>query len=474
MHPYLALLLCLGCIAYLFRLEAQKEAALAPDERLSGAVWLPTLWLLILGSRSLSQWLNLGTPLDVQALHEGSGLIDTLTYAVLIVAAAMALAQRGASLGAAFDSNIALGLFFVYCLFSALWADDPALSVKRWIKAVGDPLMVLILLTEASPARAVATVMRRCAYVLVPLSVCFVKYFPTWGRGYSFWTGAVQYFGVTTSKNLLGYLLFAFTIFFVASLGAIGARRRYAGKRRDLLIDLAFLYWIFWLFRLADSKTAMVAALIGCVVVFVSRYETIRTHFTLYTVLTLLVGTFLLLAAPVMEVILGSTGRDATLTGRTELWAAVIDHRVNDLLGAGFESFWTGDRLRILWREFTWRPNQAHNGYIEVYLNLGLIGLGFMVAVLLTGLGRLQGALTKSTESGHVTSNDIVVATFGMAYLVAYLFYNITEATFKSLNFLFIVFLIVVMDYPRYAPRVPTWPTRDSGTRTGATSERRV
>jgi exopolysaccharide production protein ExoQ len=66
-------------------------------------------------------------------------------------------------------------------------------------------------------------------------------------------------------------------------------------------------------------------------------------------------------------------GRNSTLTGRTDIWAAVLPMARNPLVGAGFESFWLSpsvhQRLADL---FPGLPlNEAHNGYIEVYLELG-------------------------------------------------------------------------------------------------------
>ena len=56
------------------------------------------------------------------------------------------------------------------------------------------------------------------------------------------------------------------------------------------------------------------------------------------------------------------------------------------ILGAGFESFWLGPRLERLWRAFpVFQPNEAHNGYIEVYLNLGWVGLGLIAIILFNG-----------------------------------------------------------------------------------------
>jgi len=56
----------------------------------------------------------------------------------------------------------------------------------------------------------------------------------------------------------------------------------------------------------------------------------------------------------------------------------------NPLFGAGFESYWLGERTAKMWAmpEFWWHPNEAHNGYLELYLNLGIIGLCIFAGVI--------------------------------------------------------------------------------------------
>src|SRR5439155_9069149 len=77
-----------------------------------------------------------------------------------------------------------------------------------------------------------------------------------------------------------------------------------------------------------------------------------------------------------------SVGRDPTLTGRTNIWNAVLSTHTNPILGTGYESFWLGRRLNEVWRQAGAGINEAHNGYLEVYLNLGLIGLFLLVVFL--------------------------------------------------------------------------------------------
>ena len=65
------------------------------------------------------------------------------------------------------------------------------------------------------------------------------------------------------------------------------------------------------------------------------------------------------------------SGHEATIQGRGRLWEICLQMDTNPIFGAGYESFWLGDRLQKIWDEVHWHPGQAHNGYLELYLNLG-------------------------------------------------------------------------------------------------------
>ena len=152
------------------------------------------------------------------------------------------------------------------------------------------------------------------------------------------------------------------------------------------------------------------------------------------------------------DFVIESAGREATtFTGRTEIWVTVLAMTTNPLLGAGFQSFWLGDRLYKMWALFpVFRPNQAHNGYIEVYLNLGLLGLFIVGGVIVSTYRAARHRLATATDVSGAQFDEVVFAKFGMSYLMAFLLYNVTEATFQPLNLLFVVLLLVSF---RVAPR---------------------
>src|SRR4030095_12086305 len=242
MPPQLALALSLAFSAVLLWREWKQH----PE--LSIAVWIPTLWLLILGSRSVSQWLNLSTPTTADALLDGSPL-DRTVFAILMACALVVLLRRRAPWGRIIVSHPWLMVFIAYCGLSVLWSDFPSLAIKRWSKSLGDPLMVLILMTEVQPFAAFASVLRRCAFLLIPLSIVFIKYFPQLGRDVDPWSGVMFYTGVATNKNMLGYLLFALGLYFLCTVftsetSSTGSKSQ---RRTELAIATLFLLMIAYL-----------------------------------------------------------------------------------------------------------------------------------------------------------------------------------------------------------------------------------
>lgn len=78
-------------------------------------------------------------------------------------------------------------------------------------------------------------------------------------------------------------------------------------------------------------------------------------------------------------------GRNPNLTDRTLIWKVLLNTHTNPLIGTGYESFWLGPRSDWLWQQKeTAGLNEAHNGYLGVYLNLGIIGLSLLTALLIS------------------------------------------------------------------------------------------
>jgi exopolysaccharide production protein ExoQ len=431
--PFVALLFTVAFIVFLFRRDIREKP------NVTSALWLPLLWFLLIGSRSPTQWLALGGYVEGSSMEEGNPL-DAFVFFTLIAVGFYVLNKRDVSLSEIFRNNGWLMAFLLYCLVSILWSDFPFVAFKRWIKILGHPIMVLILFTEPDPQEALVRLMKRSAYVLVPMSILFIKYYPELGRGFDDWSGTAMNNGINTNKNELGFVCMILGFFFFWHLLQVLKTEKSKARRNELLLTTAFMYMIWWLLSKAGSATSLLSLLISALTVMLLGLRSINKKFigvyTLLVVITLAVAesTF-----GIFEHVVDFTGHGATITGRGELWSELLALHTNPIFGAGFESFWLGDRLKTLWAKHWWQPTQAHNGYLETYLNLGLIGLSILIGLIIATFRKIRLELLRNFQFGR----------FRLGFLAAVVFYNWTEASFKGLHPVWFVFYIIAMDYPK-------------------------
>lgn len=445
MPASVAALLVVIFIAFAVFGEARRKEA-------GPALWLPVLWMVICASRFPSQWMQLGSPLvmDEAAATEGSPL-DAAYFASLILMGTIVLARRKIEPSRLIQMNLLLALFFAYGAVSILWSDFPFIAFKRWVKTLGHPIMALLILTDPNPGLAFRTVMKRCAYILLPLSVLFIKYLPEYGRGFDRWTGAPTNLGVGLTKNDLGYGCMVFGIFSVWMLLAPREGDSPALRRREVAFAVVLLSMAVWLLYMADSATSLGGLLIGSATLLALRFGLLGKKHIGTLIVTGLVSVLLIeWAFDAYARILELLGREVTLTDRTEIWTDVLALQDRPLIGAGFESFWLGPRLEAMWAKWWWHPNQAHSGYIETYLNLGLIGVGLLAALLLSTFNKIRSRL--SPTFGY--------ADLRFAFFFVIIAFNYTEAAFKAVHLVWTIFHLIAIDYRDEARQSATAPER--------------
>jgi O-antigen ligase len=436
MSPTLATLLTVIGVLYLLRREALQGEARSP------ALWLPFMWLCITGSRFVSQWMDLGAG-GGDNFTEGSA-IDAAYFSALMLAAVWVLHGRGVKVGEVVAANRWLALLALYGLLSVLWSDFPLTAGKRWIKTLGHPLMALVILSEPDPAAAVRSVLKRCAFFLLPTSVLFIKYLPEYGRGFDAWSGTPVNNGVGLTKNDLGYLCMVFGIVFVWNLLTLSRIADRKGRWIEAAMSVVFIWMAVWLLFMSNSMTSLATMVFGIAVMVGLGWSIVsKRFFGTFVVAILIVGYILESSFDLYERIVLMLGRDPSLTDRTVVWADVLAMQRQPIFGYGFESFWLGDRLDVLWQKWWWRPTQAHNGYIETYLHLGFVGVALLAAVLLSAFRSISRQL----------QTDFDFARLRMALLFAIILFNYTEAAFKAVHFIWTIFYIIAMELPRRTRR---------------------
>jgi len=321
MSSSLALFLTIAFIAVLFTRDFRERP------NVTGALWLPFFWVVIgPGTRFLSQWMDiLGFHVGGITVEDGSPL-DATFYSVLIAAGIYVLYKRRVNLPEFFRNNRWITLYLAYCLLAVLWSDFPFVSFKRWIKLLGDPAMALILLTEPEPMEALIRLIKRCAYVMLPLSICFIKYFPALGRTFDQWSGAPVNTGITTNKNLLGFDCWILgTVLFWHWLQVLKWTAGSA-KRNELLLCAVLLGMDLWLFKMSQSMTSLMAFLLAAAIMLFLGFRWVNERrvgsYIVAGIIFFMIAGF---GFGLFDDIIHLLGRNDTLTGRTDIWANALE-----------------------------------------------------------------------------------------------------------------------------------------------------
>ena len=442
MNPSIASLFYICGIVGLFYLDRDNSA------RTSKALWLPILYLGILGSKPVSVWLGITPPGAASTLVDGSP-VDAAFFAILLIAGLCVVVHRGRQTVTFLGANGPILIYFLFCLFSIVWSDFPGVALKKSVKAIEDVMMILIVVTDKEPVAALRRLFSRIGFIFVPISLLLIKYYPYLGRSYDPWTGAQMNNGATLNKNTLGVMTFILTLGAVwRVLELLRSDEMLANRRRHLLAQGTLLALGVYLLTFANSATSTVCFAIGAGLMLTTSLRFMKRRPAAVHVLVL----FLLVTSTAVMLLGGSgsmfhaLGRNSTLTGRTAIWAAVIPMARNPLVGAGFESFWLSpDVHQRLAELMPGLPlNEAHNGYIETYLNLGWVGLGLIGLIFVNGYFRAVKAFRREPLLGSLL----------VAYILTEMVYNITEAGFRMLHPMWIFFLLAVIEASRIASGV--------------------
>ncbi|MFZ0640146.1 MAG: hypothetical protein WA020_04080 [Candidatus Acidiferrales bacterium] len=417
------------------------------ESQTSWALWIPVAWFLLACSRSTAEWLYPAPPyaaVNSAQLLEGNP-IDRFVYMGLLILGLIVLASRRTQVTPILRQNWPILLFFAYCAASFLWSDYPDVAFKRWNKGIGDFVMILIVWTETRPSAALKRLLARLTYILIPLSILLIKYYPALGRMYGRWNGTEYFTGVTTNKNSLGAICLLFGLGVVWRLFDIAGDHEDADRTRRAVAQCVVLAMIVWLFWHVNSMTALTCfVLAGGLLVATHLRSIIRRpsamHFVIASIVLISAAFVFLDLSPAT---FAALGRNSTLTDRTGIWSLVLRLTRNPLVGTGYESFWLGPRLAKIWSIYQWGPNEAHDGYVEIFINLGWTGIILLGLVIISGYRTVISAWRRNLPTSSLR----------LAFFVVGMVYNFTEAAFfRMMAPVWMFFLFAITSVPEPEP----------------------
>ncbi|MGB6475021.1 MAG: O-antigen ligase family protein [Candidatus Sulfotelmatobacter sp.] len=371
---------------------------------------------------------------------DGSPL-DAAIFGILVLAGIAVLFNRKRKTSALLAVSGPIVIFFLYCLISIAWSPIHGPAFKRWIKAIGDLIMVLIVLTDGEPVAALGKLYSRVGFVLLPFSIALIRYTDL-GRGYTP-DGVPENTGVTTNKNTLGLIVFIILLGALWNLRSLLLDKEAPNRGRRLVAQVTLLTFGVVLLQMSHCATAVACFILGGGLMLLTTRPAIRSRpsrvYALCFIVVLAGGLGMLFGGD--SAVSNALGRGNGLSGRTQIWAAVIAAADNPVIGTGFESFWNVNVQKInrtLHSEGYWDMSNlvsAHNGYLEVYVDLGLVGVILIVLILVSGYQRAGKAFQRDPEFGSLM----------LAYVTTATFYSITEAGFRMLTPSWIFLLLAVV-----------------------------
>ncbi|MGC1305601.1 MAG: O-antigen ligase family protein [Phormidesmis sp.] len=335
-------------------------------------------------SYSVICWLFFCNGIDT-LLGENAVIIKLLRYGILLVALLL-LSARWRRTVHAIHQGALLWPLIGLMLASVVWTMSPSYTLES---IRGEVLPMTAFALYFASRFNLREQMRIVAITLgigALLSLFYALAIPSVGRhvGDKF-DGAWK--GIYAQKNnFSSTMTLTMMLFFVLSISNKNLKERLLA-RAGLLFAIAMII-------LSTSKSGLIVFITMSLIVMLSRLFRWRGHRSvlLLDVVGLGLLAFGSFVATTWEPLITSLGRDPTLSARTYIWSGSIEKiMAQPLLGYGRAAFWVPDSIpawevgALSYRGFV--PSHAHNGFIDVGLELGLLGLGIFLLGLIMSFG---------------------------------------------------------------------------------------
>ncbi len=367
---------------------------------------------------------------------ENTNIINQLLFIFLFISALLAILPIKDKVFQFIKEEKFLLIFILWCILSAVWSDYSIISIKRSFQffVIYIVLTLSVLITESQKRTKVLKVIISLYIIITICSVVFIPEaidpkFNTWR-------------GIHNNKNGLSQMALLCFLLILTFYNSENSRLQ---NLWNYLMSALSVLIIF----MAGSSTTITVFFLILLLEIIFKFENlfsalrIGRFLFLITILFLCVSLifFYFLSSEVLAILPELFGKDMTLTGRAIFWQYLLEQIQNHLLlGYGFGTYWVlgSHHVNTFFDESGVVMNTAHNGYIDLTLQIGLIGL-----------------LTFSILVGAYFIRSIKVrSNIGLIVLVAILIGNLTESTLQYNSITTVVFvyfyLTMVYDYANY------------------------
>jgi exopolysaccharide production protein ExoQ len=347
-----------------------------------------------------------------RTVNEGNPLLQIIWAAVYALVLIRAF-RNFRPIAAAVRANKFLIALVLLAVISVFWSEDPGLTLRRGLALLATTLFGLDFAVRypiRKQLQLVAIALSAIVALSVVVQVFFAGLVPVVDKAYpDAWVGLFD------QKNVFARVVVLTAIVVLASV-----RRSMAGILTAIFTFVAAVGLI-----IATQSITAVVALVGLILVlqFAPALRwTGRVRTLIGFSAAAMVAPAIFLLVHYWALITNLLGRNGTLTGRAQLWAISFSSiELKPLLGYGYSAFWmvSEEALRIN-AMLHWTVPHAHNAYMDLALELGLMGLVLYLAAYVVALWRAVAYMRTDSETS---------SKWPLVYLCFIFLYSLTESS---------------------------------------------
>ncbi len=366
-------------------------------------------------------------PTDTRAATDGSLIMEVIWFVVYVVVV-IRLIPHYRRIVALVRANKTLMLLVLLAICSVFWSEFPGLTLRRGVALLATTLIGIDFAVRYSvrdQVRIVCTVLGVVVLLGIITRIISPGLIPSGDYKSDAWHGLLGY------KNEWAGLV-------VLAAAAVLSWSR--SSFRGFIFIAALTLSAFVLVAATQSIGAMVV--LAVILLLTNLFPALRWRWKSLAVAaiasTLIVLPLSYFLFQNFDKVTDTVGRDPSLTGRTDLWELAFSSiGKRPLYGYGYSAFWDADspianRIR---EEVNWDAPHAHNGFIDLTLELGVVGLLLLVASYLIATRRAMDYFRRGVEQE---------AMWPLVYLTFFFMHQLTEGGIVTGNSIYWILYVAV------------------------------
>jgi O-antigen ligase len=383
------------------------------------STWGLLLPLLYFALDGVSPFVNSGTAMRaVQTSSAGGAFIDRIANIAIFVVCVIFVIRRHHEVSSLSMKMKLITSFPLAAFLLSPVSQQITRTCSASIVLFGGILLIFYIMSRYT-LNEVLELLLVLGTGTIAASILFAIALPQYGRdlmgGHS-----TAWKGIFSAKNYLGNMaLFFLTV-------AVSYRPRTQFWKSIRISQILFCLLAIAFSRAATSYLLTVVYITYALTLKMVRNLRKKDYFVAFILLFVVFAVVVAMMIAQPDFLISILGKDATLTGRTEIWEAVMGSIAkHPLLGYGYQAFWLGfkgESYRII-LTVTWALGQAQNGFLDVTLQMGMVGL--IIVLLLFGFTFRDGVicLLRSYDSIQLRSVE-----WYMAIVILTAIYNLDES----------------------------------------------